>query len=127
MKSEPFSKAERISIQREIDRLFNEGSAFTVYPLRVFYLETKPLSGVSASILISVPKKRFKRAVQRNRIKRLVRETYRKNKHSLLASLQTQDTGLLLAFVYVSNHLCSYSEMETAIKKSLQILLKKLP
>ncbi|MDR2843208.1 MAG: ribonuclease P protein component, partial [Candidatus Symbiothrix sp.] len=124
MKSEPFSKAERISIQREIDRLFNEGSAFTVYPLRVLYLETKPLSGVSASILISVPKKRFKRAVQRNRIKRLVRETYRKNKHSLLASLQTQDTGLLLAFVYVSNHLCSYSEMETAIKKSLQILLE---
>jgi ribonuclease P protein component len=112
-----FTKAERLSIQREIDLLFSEGTAFTVYPLRVVSVKKTPLSGVPVSILISVPKKRFKRAVKRNRLKRLVRETYRLNKHPLWESLQASGKGLLIAFVYIGNEVCDFLTMEAGMKK----------
>jgi ribonuclease P protein component len=112
-----FTKAERISLQREIDLLFKEGKAFTVYPLRVIYIKQKPFSGVPVSILISVPKKRFKRAVKRNRVKRLIRETYRLNKNPLWESLASSEKGLLIAFIYIGNGVCRFPVMEGAMKK----------
>lgn len=118
-----FTKAERISIQREIDLLFSEGKSFTVYPLRVVYLEKKPYSDVPVSILISVPKKRFKRAVKRNRIKRLLREAYRLNKNSLWASFA--EKGLLIGFIYISDELCPFSVIEEAMQKAIGKLIEK--
>ena len=112
-----FTKAERISLQREIDLLFHEGTAFTVYPLRVIYVEKQAFSGVPAAILVSVPKKRFKRAVKRNRLKRLIRETYRLNKNALWESLQLSGKGLLIAFIYIGNELCDFSTLNTSMKK----------
>ena len=112
-----FTKAERISLQREIDLLFQEGASFTAYPLRVIYVEKKPFSGVPVAILISVPKKRLKRAVKRNRVKRLIRETYRLNKNALWESLHLSGKGLLIAFVYVGNEVCSFSTLNTSMKK----------
>ena len=112
-----FTKAERISFQKEIDLLFHEGTSFSVYPLRVVYVEKQPSSGVPVSILISVPKKRLKRAVKRNRVKRLIRETYRLNKNALWESLHLSGKGLLLAFVYISNEVCNFSTLETSMKK----------
>jgi ribonuclease P protein component len=112
-----FTKAERISLQREIDLLFREGASFKVYPLRVVYIEKKPFSGVPVSILISVPKKRFKRAVKRNRVKRLIRETYRLNKNTLWESLHLSGKELLIAFVYLSDEVCDFSTLEASMKK----------
>jgi len=117
-----FTKAERISIQREIDLLFAEGQSFMAYPLRVIHFRKKPYSGVVCSILISVPKKRLKHAVDRNYIKRLIREAYRTNKHSFVE--QIQDTGFLIAFVYVGNQTPSYSDIEKAVKKALNTVCK---
>ena len=112
-----FTKAERISFQREIDLLFHEGTSFTVYPLRVIYIEKQPFSGAPAAILISVPKKRFKRAVKRNRLKRLIRETYRLNKNALWESLHLSGKGLLIAFIYIGNALCDFPAMDASMKK----------
>jgi ribonuclease P protein component len=114
-----FTRAERISIQREIDRLFSSRQSFIVYPLRVIYVFQKPCSGASAAILISIPKKRFKRAVKRNRGKRLIRETYRLHKTALQESLDAAGKALLIAFVYAGNDLCPFAEMEVAMKKAL--------
>ena len=118
-----FTKAERIFLQREIDFLFDEGIAFTVYPLRVIYVEKKPFSGVPVSILVSVPKKRFKRAVKRNRVKRLIRETYRLNKNTLWEPLHRSGKGLLIAFVYIGNAVCDFSTLETCMKKIITKLV----
>ncbi|GHV58128.1 ribonuclease P protein component [Bacteroidia bacterium] len=112
-----FTKAERISIQREIDLLFSEGKSFTAYPLRVVYVERKPVSEIPVSVLISVSKKRFKRAVKRNRIKRLIRETYRLNKSTLWESLASSGKDLLVAFIYIGNEVCDFEKMEEAMKK----------
>ena len=112
-----FTKAERISLQREIDLLFREGASFSAYPLRVIYVKKKPVADVPVSILISVPKKRFKRAVKRNRIKRLIRETYRLNKNALWESLQLSEKGLLIAFIYIGNEICDFSTLNASMKK----------
>jgi ribonuclease P protein component len=120
-----FTKAERISIQREIDLLFNEASSFTAYPLRVLVVEQQPASGAPVSVLVSVPKKRLKRAVHRNRVKRLIRETYRLNKSLLWNELNPPDKGLLVAFIYLGNTVCAYKAVETGMKKALQTLSEK--
>jgi len=120
-----FKKAERISFQKEIDCLFKQGDAFISYPLRVVYLKQKPVSGAEVSVLIGVPKKRIKRAVKRNRIKRLIREAYRLNKTSLIQHVREKESGLLIAFLFIGNESCSPKEPEAAIHKALTILKEK--
>ncbi|MDR1561845.1 MAG: ribonuclease P protein component [Dysgonamonadaceae bacterium] len=111
-----FRKEERISLQTEIDALFTEGKSFVSYPLRIIYLRRRPASGERVSILISVPKKRLKRAVKRNRIKRLIREAYRKNKSELAMLPAVQQSGLLISFIFLGNVPSTYSAIETSIK-----------
>ena len=121
-----FKKPERISIQREIDCLFKQGDAFVFYPLRVIYLKQKPLSGATVAVLISVPKKKVKHAVKRNRMKRLIRETYRLNKTSLIQHFQKKNSGLLIAFLYIGNEMRLWAEMEGAMKKVIDELIEKM-
>jgi ribonuclease P protein component len=118
-------KEERISAQKEIDLLFEKGASFVSFPLRVVYLREKPLSGAPSAILVSVPKKKFKRAVKRNRLKRLVKEAYRRNKHPLVNHLLENKSGLLLAFLFVGNTLCDYKEIESAVVRILIALKAK--
>jgi ribonuclease P protein component, eubacterial len=121
-----FPKSERIFLQKEIDALFSEGSSFSSYPLRVIYVEKQPASGSRAAVLISVPKKKIRKAVGRNRIKRLIRETYRLGKPSLLHSLEDKNKSLLIAFIYVGDGLTDYPTMEAAMAKALKTLTGKL-
>ena len=120
-----FKKAERISLHREIGRLFEQGKVFISHPLRVVYLEQKPFSGATVSILISVPKKKIKLAVERNRMKRLIREAYRLNKTNLIKSLQEKDSGLLIAFLFIGNEVCQWDTLEESMQKAIKILMEK--
>ena len=76
---------------------------------------------VDASILISVPKKRFKHAVKRNHVKRQIREAYRVNKHILLDALQAKETPtkMILAFIWLDNKIHSTEEVGYKVKKLL--------
>jgi ribonuclease P protein component len=121
-----FKKEERISSQKEIDFLFEQGISFFAFPLRVVYAEKKPFSGADVSVLISAPKKKFKQAVKRNRLKRLIREVYRLNKQALMEEVREKETGLLVAFLFVGNELISYKEMETTMLKALEKLKERL-
>ena len=80
----------------------------------------------AASILISVPKKRFKRAVKRNLVKRQVREAYRKNKHLLLDALASRNKRLIIAFIWLDNHIHSSAEVEEKVKKLLFHIVERL-
>ena len=119
MDSRTFRKKERLSKQKEIDLLFEKGTSFTVYPLRVVYVEKQSVSGAEAAVLISVPKKKFKQAVKRNRIKRLIREAYRLNKQTLLQSLREKEKGLFIGFLFVGNELPEWEAVEGAMVKAL--------
>ena len=118
-------KPERISAQREIDRLFSHGGTFVSYPLRIVYLKQMPFSGAKVSILISTPKKKFKHAVKRNLMKRLIREAYRLNKTSLIEYCQEKETGFIIAFIFIGNELCPWKEIEAAMQKAIHILKEK--
>ena len=96
-------KVERLDKKKIIEKMFAGGSrSFSVFPLRVVYLPVEELEA-DASILISVSKRRFKRAVKRNRVKRQIREAYRKNKSILLECLQGREQHLAIAFIYLSD------------------------
>ena len=121
-------KEERLNSKTMIERLFSGGSkSFPAFPLRVVYMSVEPAEedSAAASILISVPKKRFKRAVKRNLVKRQVREAYRKNKHLLLDALASRNQRLVIAFIWLDNHMHSSAEVEEKVKKLLFHIAEK--
>ena len=99
-----FNKREHIVSTRLIETLFGSGSsAVSAFPLRaVFRKVPRSMTGVPVQVLISVPKKRFKHAVDRNRVKRQVREAYRHAKQPLCDAIAA-DESLLVAFVWISD------------------------
>lgn len=118
-----FPKQERLSWKRHIDLLFANGRSFVAFPLRVIYLpvEEDALSA-RASVLISVPKKKFKRAVKRNLIKRRMREAYRIHKQELFDALANNQQRMLVAFLYLDKEILPFSEIEKVMQKALDIL-----
>jgi len=119
------SKEERLSWKRYIDLLFAKGQSFVAFPLREVYLPVEEESLVPVSILISVPKKRFRRAVKRNLIKRQIREAYRVRKYDLIDPLVKKNKRMLVAFLYLDKEIRSFVEMEKAMTKALTVLGSK--
>jgi len=91
-----FRKEERLCSRKHLDLLFKNGSSFLLYPFRVSYLFIDQPADVPAQVVINVPKKRYKRAVDRNLLKRRIREAYRLNKQNQLYLPLPTDKGLLL-------------------------------
>lgn len=129
-----FRKAERLCSKKHIEALFaGDNRSLTAYPLRAVYTETKVEKIVNSnlsnckliSLLISVSKRHFKHAVDRNRAKRLIREAYRLNKGLLLNHI-SEDTQLDLAFIWMSDELCDYAIVETKMKTLLQRIAEKI-
>ena len=101
-----FGKDKRVKGRDRVARLFMEGKAFIAFPFRVsFLLCEREQKGMS--ILISVPKKRLKRAVDRNRVKRLARESFRLNESLFQMDLLPEGYALDVALVYVKNDVTS--------------------
>ena len=117
-----FNKDERLSVEKIIDKLFSEGKSFLIYPYRVVWLEHDHGTKYPVQILISVSKKKFKRAVDRNLIKRRTREAYRKNKSSFYKFLNNKNKNCTFALIYTSNEIALYKEIEQKIISILQRL-----
>lgn len=119
-------KSERLYGKREFEELMSSGKSFMVYPLRVIWrLESRGADNPPVRIAVSVSKRRFKRAVKRNRVKRLVREAYRLHKygfHPLVSAGQTLD----LLFIYVHDELPDYARIEKAIVHAIRKTEKRL-
>ena len=106
------SKEERLSWKRYIDLLFAKGQSFVAFPLRVVYLAVEEETLAPVSILVSVPKKKFRRAVKRNLIKRQVREAYRVRKYDLIDPLTGKNKRMLVAFLYLDKEIHPFADME---------------
>ena len=91
-----FKKEELLCSRKHLDLLFKNGSSFLLYPFRISYLFVDAPANVQAQVVINVPKKRYKRAVDRNLLKRRIREAYRLNKQDKLYMPLPTDRGLLL-------------------------------
>lgn len=113
-----FSKRERLHSKKLIKELFDKGSSFFLYPFKVVYLN-RP-GDATHQLLVSVSKKKLRRAVDRNYIKRRVKEAYRLNKYLLE---EREVPKKLIALIYVSQELMGYHEIEPKLKK----ILHKIP
>lgn len=116
-----FSKEERIVSNMLIETLFEKSNSqsLTAYPLRAVFLKTEHREGCApVQLLISVPKKRFKHAVDRNRVKRQIREAYRKNK-ALLDNTIEEGKMLLIAIIWLTDKHFATSDVE---KKMISLM-----
>lgn len=119
-------KSERLDKKKVIEKMFAGGSrSFSVFPLRVVYL---PVDGLEApaSILVSVSKRRFKRAVKRNRVKRQIREAYRLNKQPLLEALEQKGLCMAVAFIYLSDELADTALIEDRVRTALSYIVERI-
>lgn len=117
------TKEERVSGKRLIDALFTGGNSRSTvsFPLRLVYMQVEK-DDPPAQILVSVSKRYFKKAVKRNRVKRQIREAYRKNKHLLP---RQQGKGIVMAFIWLDDRLRSSEEVERRVVKLLQGLSER--
>jgi len=114
-----FKKEERLCNKKLIDGLFHSGSSFLCYPFKVSWL-LNPEQQVCTQVLFSVSKRRFKHAVDRNLIKRRMREAYRLNKQQQLYDVLTSaDKRIVLSLGYIGKEVVAYELVE---KKMLKLL-----
>ncbi|MBC7864618.1 MAG: ribonuclease P protein component [Bacteroidia bacterium] len=105
-----FTKQERLCSRKAIEILYTKGKAKNIFPFRVIVIKSDPEKHLNkekypARFMISVPKKRIKLAVKRNRVKRLVREAWRLNKHKLYAELLKKNAHCDVMLVYITSDL----------------------
>ena len=118
-----FKKEEKLKSRKTIEQLFRDGKSFSVFPFRVLW----KLTGTSVSSLqtgFAVSSKHFKKAVDRNRIKRLMREAYRLQKNELQNQLKQQQKQLAVFIIYVGNELPEYDLVFDKTTNVLSRLIK---
>jgi len=117
-----FRKDERLCKKVLITDLYNLGKSFTVYPFRLTYLVRDFPSDYPASLLISVPKRMIRQAVDRNIVKRRIRESYRKNKFILYDYLTEKQVKMIISITYTPKELLPYHLLQQKIIVLLQRL-----
>ena len=117
-----FGKAEKLKSKKLIGQLFEEGKSITVFPLKLIYLPVNSDQKVKIKTAVSVPKKNFKSAVHRNRIKRLMRESYRLNKHLIFNNIEGNFAFLIL---YLGKELPEYRDVEASLQRIIGKLVKE--
>jgi ribonuclease P protein component len=121
-----FRKKERLCNFNSINTLFAEGHSFFIYPFKLLWLEDISESQSPAQLLISVPKRNFKRAVDRNLIKRQIRESFRRNKDELYAYLEQEKRNCSFALVYAAKSKIAYCDLNAALILVLKQLVKEI-
>ena len=116
-----FPKAEHLCSRRLIDRLYAEGHRLMAFPYSVMWLE-EPAIDVPCQVMVVAPKRKFKHAVDRNRVKRLTRECYRHRKEPLFEYLRQRDMHITLALVYIHNELMTYDQMQHRFDRLMPML-----
>ena len=113
-----FKKEEKLKSKKLIEQLFEQGSTLKEFPLRMVYLKIELGTGYPVKASFSVSKRKFKRAVDRNRIKRLMRECYRKNKYNLYQNIENE---FILMFTYIDEKEHKYVDIE---EKMIHLMMK---
>lgn len=118
-----FGKEEHLCGKTTIDELYKAGESLFLYPFRTVYQKVDKDS-VPVKCLVNAPKRKFKHAVDRNRLKRLMREAYRKNKHILFDQMEAENATMLIAFSYISDKIESQAFVEKRIIQVMDKILK---
>ena len=110
MQNNTFPKTEKLCSYSDIQKLFSEGKSIKNFPLKFLFI---PLKKETTQILISVPKRNIRKSILRNKIKRLIRESYRLQKSIFFTEKET----FTIAFIYISKDICSFSQIFESMKQ----------
>lgn len=116
-------KEERLKSRKLIEKLYTEGNSVKKYPLRMVYIQTTHTSSFPAQVGVSVPKRIFKLAVKRNRIKRLLRETYRLQKEIVYNNIEKPYVYMIS---YIGKEEINYEELFVKMETLLTLFITKI-
>jgi len=121
-----FPKKDKLCSHTVIEQLFVKGASFVCFPFRVIYLPIALPEDVPVQVMFSVSKKRFKRAVHRNLLKRRCREAYRLSRGEFMTFENPHGQQIAFALVYISGEQLSYANICKGMKKALKKLSEKI-
>ena len=113
-----YTKSDKLKSQKVIEQLFEDGQYISAFPLRLIYLEANSESTKKLKTAVSVSKRNFKTAVDRNKIKRLLRESYRLQRSTYFNNITTQYAFMIL---YIGKEIPTYSDVD----KNMKVLFEK--
>ena len=122
-----FKKHERLTHRKVIDQLFQEGAALKQYPLMLLALSNPHPTEEALQVVVVVSKRNFKRAVDRNRIKRLMRESWRHHKNALREEIAAAGMHLAVALVFNGKELPEFTEVDAKISELCVRLKEDIP
>ncbi|MCO6500747.1 MAG: ribonuclease P protein component [Vicingus serpentipes] len=123
-RSNKLSKNEKLKSKKAIDLLFSKGKTIHIFPIRAIYKQKELATQIPINMSVAVPKKNIKLAVNRNLLKRRMREAYRLNNHELKTHLQKTEVELNMMFIYTAKQILPYKEIEEKIKVILTRLIE---
>jgi ribonuclease P protein component len=121
-----FHKKERLCSKYIIEKLFNEGKVVYEYPFKAFWLQIDLPEKVPVQTVINVSKKRFKRAVKRNLLKRRMREAFRLNNYNFYSKIDSQQKQFALMILYNNNTILDFNSIQLGMIKLLDRILLKI-
>jgi ribonuclease P protein component len=119
-----YSKQEKLKSRKALEQLFAKGKSFSVFPIKVFYTVTDDTALVQAGVGVS--SRIFKKAHDRNKVKRLLREVYRTQKQPLYSSVASNQQQLNVFFLYIGKELPVHADLQIAMEKTLEKLIRKI-
>ncbi len=124
MTNEKFPSSEKLKSKILIDRLFAEGKSIKQFPLRLLYIPVNHPGISTHKTGFTVPKRNFKKAVDRNLLKRLMREAFRKNKYLVDSNLREKYAFM---FIYTTHQQYNYHQIHTCVVKVMNQLIEREP
>lgn len=121
-----YNKTEKLKSRKQLAQVFAEGKSFLVFPVKVFYKVVDNLKDGDIKAGVGASSRSFKKAVHRNRIKRLLREAYRKEKLPLHSFLQKQNKQLTVFMLYIDKTLPAANIVHQKMPVILQRLMKEI-
>ena len=126
MKRNTFPLKEHLKSKRVIEQVYANGASVTSFPLRAVFIEQpQEVQEPTAAILINVAKKRFRHAIDRNLVKRRIREAYRTSKHSFVEALENNGKKMAVAIIYIDNKHNSTAFIRKKMTRLLESILTK--
>jgi ribonuclease P protein component len=122
-----FRKEERLCAKKQIQMLFMQGNVAFLFPFKIYYQITAAAATVQEApcrVMITAPKRHFKKAVHRNTLKRRVREAFRLHKQALITALTGQNKSLYLILYYASETVLPYESVSETVEKIMHTLIQ---